>query len=196
MAVNAIPVDQRVIDIDSRRFASIEKALVELITNADDSYARLERAGVAVTGCVRVQYERHRHGALLTVADQAEGLPFDKACAILSYGGAHSLLAQGMAGGRGYFGRGLKQAIFGLGSGWLETIRDGRLARIELFPRRGWRLSLRRRRPRSRGDRCRPRAPGHPRKRHPGGDRRRQPAGQHLAVRRAGACARQQHLPA
>ncbi|HHW63927.1 MAG TPA: ATP-binding protein [Rhodocyclaceae bacterium] len=133
MAVNAIPVDQRVIDIDSRRFASIEKALVELITNADDSYARLERAGVAVTGRVRVQYERHRHGALLTVADQAEGLPFDKACAILSYGGAHSLLAQGMAGGRGYFGRGLKQAIFGLGSGWLETIHDGRLARIELF---------------------------------------------------------------
>ena len=130
MAVNAIPVDQRVIDIDSRRFASIEKALVELITNADDSYARLERAGVAPTGRMRVQYERHRHGALLTVADQAEGLPFDKACAILSYGGAHSLLAQGMAGGRGYFGRGLKQAIFGLGSGWLETIHDGRLARI------------------------------------------------------------------
>lgn len=133
MAVNPIPVDQRVIDIDSRRFASIEKALVELITNSDDSYTRLERAGVAVSGRVRVQYERHRRGALLTVADQAEGLPFDKACAILSYGGAHSLLAQGMAGGRGYFGRGLKQAIFGLGSGWLETIRDGRLARIELF---------------------------------------------------------------
>jgi hypothetical protein len=133
MAVNAIPVDQRVIDIDSRRFASIEKALVELITNSDDSYTRLERAGVAVSGRMLVQYERHRRGALLTVADQAEGLPFAKACAILSYGGAHSLLAQGMAGGRGYFGRGLKQAIFGLGSGWLETIHAGRLARIELF---------------------------------------------------------------
>ncbi len=133
MAVNAIPVDQRVIDIDSRRFASIEKALVELITNSDDSYTRLERAGQRVSGRMRVQYERHRHGALLTVADEAEGLAFDKACAVLSYGGAHSLLAQGMAGGRGYFGRGLKQAIFGLGSGWLETIRDGRLARIELF---------------------------------------------------------------
>ena len=48
MAVNAIPVDQRVIDIDSRRFASIEKALVELITNADDSYARLEREVLGV----------------------------------------------------------------------------------------------------------------------------------------------------
>ncbi len=133
MAINAIPVDQRVIDIDSRRFASIEKALVELVTNSDDSYARLERSGQAVSGRIVVQYERHRHGALLTVADQAEGLSFDKACAILSYGGAHSTLAQGLAGGRGYFGRGLKQAIFGLGSGWLETVRDGRLSRIELF---------------------------------------------------------------
>ena len=90
MAVNAIPVDQRVIDIDSRRFASIEKALVELITNSDDSYTRLERAGHQVTGRMLVQYERHRRGALLTVADQAEGLPFDKACAILSYGGARA----------------------------------------------------------------------------------------------------------
>lgn len=133
MAVSAIPVDQRVIDIDSRRFASIEKALVELVTNADDSYARLERAGEPVGGSILVQYERHRHGALLTVADQAEGMSFDRACFILSYGGAHSALAQGATGGRGYFGRGLKQAIFGLGCGWLETIRDGRLSRIELF---------------------------------------------------------------
>lgn len=133
MAVNAIPVDQRVIDIDSRRFASIEKALVELITNSDDSYARLEAAGVAVSGQILVQYERHRRGALLAVTDQAQGMPFATACFILSYGGAHSPLAKGTGGGRGYFGRGLKQAIFGLGYGWLETIHEGRLSRIELF---------------------------------------------------------------
>jgi len=133
MAVNAIPVDQRVIDIDSRRFASIEKALVELLTNSDDSYARLEAAGVAVSGQLLIQYERHRRGALLAVTDQAQGMPFATACFILSYGGAHSPLAQGIGGGRGYFGRGLKQAIFGLGYGWLETIHEGRLSRIELF---------------------------------------------------------------
>lgn len=93
MAVNAIPVDQRVIDIDSRRFASIEKALVELLTNSDDSYARLEAAGVAVSGQLLIQYERHRRGALLAVTDQAQGMPFATACFILSYGGAHSPLA-------------------------------------------------------------------------------------------------------
>ena len=44
MAVAEIQVDQRVIGIDSRRFASVEKALVELITNSDDSYARRQKA--------------------------------------------------------------------------------------------------------------------------------------------------------
>jgi hypothetical protein len=133
MAISPIQVDQRVIDIDSRRFASIEKALVELITNSDDSYARLERAGLPATGLIRIQYERHQAGALLVVADQAEGMAFAQARFILSYGGAHSPLARGEGSGRGYFGRGLKQAIYGLGYGWIETIRDERFARIELF---------------------------------------------------------------
>ena len=99
MAISPIPVDQRVIDIDSRRFASIEKALVELITNADDSYARMERAGLPVSGQIRVQYERHQAGAVLMVTDQAEGMPFSQARFILTYGGAHSSLARGEGGG-------------------------------------------------------------------------------------------------
>ncbi|MEA1866480.1 MAG: ATP-binding protein [Thermodesulfobacteriota bacterium] len=133
MAINAIIVDQRVIDIDSRRFASVEKALVELITNSDDSYARLEKTNTQVTGQVRIQYERHQRGALLVVADQAEGMSFEQACFILSYGAAHSPLARGEGGGRGYFGRGLKQAVYGLGHGLIETIHAERFSRIELF---------------------------------------------------------------
>jgi hypothetical protein len=133
MAIIAIPVDQRVIDIDSRRFASVEKGLVELITNSDDSYTRLEKQGRLVPGQIRIHYERHQGGALLAVVDQAEGMSFGQACQILGYGGAHSPLARGEGGGRGYFGRGLKQAIYGLGHGWIETIHAGRLSRIELF---------------------------------------------------------------
>ena len=133
MAIAALPVDQRVIDIDSRRFASVEKALVELITNSDDSYVRLEKTGKQVTGHILIKYERHQTGAVLVVADQAEGMSFERVRAILTYGGAHSPLARGEAGGRGYFGRGLKQAIYGLGHGWIETIHAGRFSRIELF---------------------------------------------------------------
>lgn len=65
MAVSALPVDQRVIDIDSRRFASIEKALVELITNSDDSYSRLERDGPLISDKIIISYERHQNGALI-----------------------------------------------------------------------------------------------------------------------------------
>lgn len=133
MTVASIPVDQRVIDIDSRRFASVEKALVELITNSDDSYARLERNGARVSGRILVRYERHQAGAVLAVADQAEGMSFETASSILTYGGAHSPLARGEGGGRGYFGRGLKQAVYGLGHGWIETIHAGGLSRIDLF---------------------------------------------------------------
>jgi hypothetical protein len=133
MAVSALPVDQRVIDIDSRRFASIEKALVELITNSDDSYSRLERKESIASDKIIVCYERHQNGALLTVSDYAEGMSFSQMHAVLSYGGAHSQMARGEAGGRGYFGRGLKQAIYGLGYGWIESLQAGMLSRVDLF---------------------------------------------------------------
>nr|WP_305907912.1 ATP-binding protein [Methylomarinum sp. Ch1-1]MDP4520706.1 ATP-binding protein [Methylomarinum sp. Ch1-1] len=70
---------------------------------------------------------------MLVVSDQAEGMSFKRICSILAYGGAHSPLARGEGGGRGYFGRGLKQAIFGLGHGWIESIHNGRYSHIELF---------------------------------------------------------------
>ncbi len=133
MAVGILPVNQRVIDIDSRRFASVEKALVELVTNSDDSYSRLESAGLAVEGTILISYERHLSGAIISVADRAEGMSFERILAILSYGGAHSNLAQGEAGGRGYFGRGMKQAVYGLGHGWVESIAGGRYSRVDLY---------------------------------------------------------------
>jgi hypothetical protein len=133
MTVSALPVDQRVIDIDSRRFASIEKALVELITNCDDSYSRLDGQGLPGSGKILISYERHQNGAVLNVADQAEGMSFDRVRSVLSYGGAHSRMARGEAGGRGYFGRGLKQAVYGLGHGWIESISAGRYSRVDLY---------------------------------------------------------------
>ncbi|MBN2869384.1 MAG: ATP-binding protein [Campylobacterales bacterium] len=133
MAISPIPVDQRVIDIDSRRFASIEKALVELITNSDESYARLEKEGIAVSGQIRIRYERHQNRARLVLTDQAEGMSFEQVSYILTYGGAHSPLSRGEGEGRGYFGRGLKQAVYGLGRGSIETIHEGEISHIELY---------------------------------------------------------------
>nr|NLI49023.1 ATP-binding protein [Propionibacterium sp.] len=132
MAILTLPVDQRIIDIDSQRFASVEKALVELVTNSDDSYSRLEQA-LPSPGTITIRYERHDRGAVISVTDAAEGMTLDRLRTVLTYGGAHSQLASGGTTGRGFFGRGLKQAVFGLGHGWVESIRDGRLARVDLF---------------------------------------------------------------
>lgn len=133
MAVYALPVDQRVIDIDSRRFSSIEKAIVELVTNCDDSYLRLEDKPELVTGTIVIGYERHQKGALLSVTDCAEGMAAERLNSILTYGGAHSSLAKDGVGGRGYFGRGLKKAIYGLGYGWIETICENHISRVDLY---------------------------------------------------------------
>lgn len=133
MAIQVLPVDQRIIDIDSRRFASVEKALVELVTNCDDSYARLEQLGIETAGIITITFERHREGAVLTVGDRAEGMSLERLRSVLSYGGAHSQLSRGEAGGRGYFGRGMKQAVYGLGHGWIESVHAGRYCRVDLF---------------------------------------------------------------
>jgi len=133
MGVSVLPVDQRVIGIDSRRFASVEKALVELITNCDDSYSRLERRGIPYSGKITISFERHKNGAVLSVADEAEGMSFERVHFVLTYGGAYSSLAQGEAAGRGYFGRGLKQAIYGLGYGWIESLESGMYSRVDLY---------------------------------------------------------------
>ena len=99
MTITAVPVDQRVIDIDSRRFSSVEKALIELITNCDDSYARLETTGSQVAGHIRIKCQRHQAGALPVDTDQAEGMSFAKVCSILAYGGAHTLWRVAKAAG-------------------------------------------------------------------------------------------------
>ena len=40
----------------------VVRALIEMITNASDSYGRLERRGVAVDGIIHIEVERVRSG--------------------------------------------------------------------------------------------------------------------------------------
>ena len=93
------------------------RALVELITNSDDSYRRMERQGVAVNGQILVEIQRRRNGSVVRVTDFAEGMDggtLDRAV------GTYADETSGFLTGepvRGYFGRGVKDAILGLGEG-------------------------------------------------------------------------------
>ncbi|MBI2165467.1 MAG: ATP-binding protein [Chloroflexi bacterium] len=103
------------------------RALVELITNSDDSYERLEERGKSASGTIDIDILRKRESSEIWVADYAEGMDssnLDKGLG--TYGEESSEFEKG-ARVRGYFGRGLKDSILGLGHGNVTSIKDGKL---------------------------------------------------------------------
>lgn len=107
-------------------------ALIELITNSDDSYRHIEQAGFKADGRIIVELVRKYEGSIFRVIDYAEG--FDAARMdqrVGSYGGDTSGFTEENAG-RGYWGRGLKEAMIAMGFGSVESIRDSLLHKCTL----------------------------------------------------------------
>ena len=108
------------------------RALVELITNSDDSYRRMERQGLSVSGQILIEIQRRRIGSIVRVTDFAEGMDdetLDRAV------GTYADETSGFLAGepvRGYFGRGIKDAILGLGEGTVTGVVDGQQHRAWL----------------------------------------------------------------
>ena len=129
-----LQIDYRVAEQQAK--ASIKNnpvlALVELITNCDDSYRRLENAGIKVDGRIVITLIRKYSGSIIRVKDYAEGFNEDKMDErVGGYGGDTSEFTEKEAG-RGYWGRGLKEAMIAMGSGSVESIRDGILHKCTL----------------------------------------------------------------
>ncbi|MBI5030690.1 MAG: ATP-binding protein [Chloroflexi bacterium] len=101
------------------------RALVELVTNCNDSYHRLEDAGVKVNGLIAIEVLSKRENSLIRIRDFAEGMNGEQMqSAVGTYGGATSGFSDGRSV-RGMWGRGLKDAIYGLGHGHVHSIQDG-----------------------------------------------------------------------
>ena len=135
MRTYEVQVSQRVIEIASRDFASIDKALIELIANSDESYSNLDKTGIETSNTIQILLERHNKagGTQIQVLDEAEGMDYDKIIEIMKFGGAQSSLAKEGQTGRGFFGMGLKQAFTALGRGYIESIKDGKYSKVEYF---------------------------------------------------------------
>ena len=100
----------------------VVRALVEMVTNAADSYARLRRRGADVDGVIEIAAERLRSGDFnrIIVRDHAEGMRRDDIFARILHMGDRT----SESGDRGVMGRGAKDiAVFGLAR--YESIRDG-----------------------------------------------------------------------
>ena len=97
-------------DAEAAMKGQIERALIELITNCDDSYARLEESDIQVSGQIWVEVERKRKGKpwKVVVRDWAEGMNRnDMKNKICRAGGQTSGFEKGTAV-RGLLGRGAK----------------------------------------------------------------------------------------
>jgi len=129
-----LKIDKRVVKqlSDSAIKKDPVRALVELVTNSDDSYRTLESRGLSPTGNIVVAVVRKHKNSIFRVIDQAEGFDFRRMDETVgSFGTDTSGLTKGL-NVRGFFGRGLKEAILGLGHGTVMSIKDGYLYQCAL----------------------------------------------------------------
>jgi hypothetical protein len=99
------------------------KGFLELITNSDESYARLEAKGIETSGRIEVEIDRRprKKETLIRVIDWAEGMDetqFEKCV------GHYGEDTSGQIG-RGIFGMGLKDTINAFGEGKITSFKEG-----------------------------------------------------------------------
>jgi hypothetical protein len=113
------------------------RALVEIITNSNDSYSRLEDSGKSASGEIMIDVWRKHKNSIIRVRDFAEGMDDARMDKVVgTYGEATSGMKEDLHV-RGMWGRGLKDAIFGLGYGYVISIRDETLYHSSLLLKEG-----------------------------------------------------------
>jgi hypothetical protein len=105
----------------------VVRALVELITNSNDSYQRLEEKKWNGMGDIYIDLFSKREKSFIWVRDCAEGMTIEQ---MEKNVGTYAEETSGFSRGisvRGLWGRGLKDSIFGLGHGEVVSIKDDQL---------------------------------------------------------------------
>ncbi|MEN9978957.1 MAG: ATP-binding protein [candidate division WOR-3 bacterium] len=120
-----LTVDPRLItQLSNYTIRSVTDALVELITNSDDSYRKLEEAGIVHSGRIEISLvNKKEQPSILLVRDYAEGISRERLSEISKFGAKTSGFYEGSRV-RGFFGRGLKEAIVALGKGEVFSIQN------------------------------------------------------------------------
>jgi plastocyanin len=115
----------------------VMRALVEIITNANDSYSRLEQAGGTSSGEMIIEIQRKHKNSIIRVRDFAEGMTDKRMDKVVgTYGEATSGLKEDQHV-RGMWGRGLKDSVFGLGYGHVRSFKGTRFYSCSLLLKGG-----------------------------------------------------------
>jgi hypothetical protein len=130
-----LPFDLRVVEQFAKATVkNIVDGIVELVTNCDDSYRRLEGKSQNTSGKIEIFINRKKGGDcnLLIVKDYAEGMTKEKLEKAIVFGGETSGFEEGKSV-RGLFGRGLKETIIALGEAEIKTIKNGKLCKTRVW---------------------------------------------------------------
>jgi hypothetical protein len=115
----------------------VMRALVEIITNSNDSYSRLEQAGGSSSGEMIIEIQRKRKNSIIRVRDFAEGMTDKRMDRVVgTYGEATSGIKEDQHV-RGMWGRGLKDSIFGLGYGHVRSFKGENFYSCSLLLKKG-----------------------------------------------------------
>jgi len=131
----SLPISQNIVkQMSFSTIRNITDALVELLTNSDDSYIRLEQENITVNGLIGVWIQRLKGGLVekLIIKDFAEGMDRTKLEKAIIFAEQASGIKEGKSV-RGFFGRGLKEAIIALGLGRVDTIKNGTFDSAEVW---------------------------------------------------------------
>jgi len=115
---------------------SVERLLVELITNSTDSYKRLRPHDTTQIGTIEIGYFPSDKGAEIQVKDEAEGISLERFRRALEYGEDTSGLSQGLPV-RGTLGIGLKDVCIAMQGSRILSIHKGVLNECTIYRKMG-----------------------------------------------------------
>ena len=118
---------------------SILDATVELVTNSDDSFKKIdeeERRTYNAEVQIFVSRKKGGHCKNLTIVDNAMGMEKDDLLKAIEFAGRTSGFERGLKV-RGFFGRGLKEAILALGEGLIISYKNNKLIGVRIWEDKG-----------------------------------------------------------
>lgn len=128
-----VPVDQRIIQqLATQTVRHPIDAIVELVTNSDDSYKRLEAEKKGGDGYILIIVNYNRSINEIICVDHAEGMTKEELQKSAGFAAETSSYKQHKTV-RGLFGRGLKEAIFSLGEGEITTVKNDKVVTLKLY---------------------------------------------------------------
>lgn len=121
-------VDDRALEVQANQTIKGDPvlALVELITNADDAYLKMEESGLYASGRIVIRVvPRRSDQSIYEVFDNATGMDDREMLKKVKRIGADVSGLTEHSGGRSYFGRGLKECMIAFGKASIKSIKDG-----------------------------------------------------------------------